>query len=97
MNQELNLPIENLNKYLELLKLKKELLERNPKLVEVQERIDKTLDEVGSNPIERCQVMQQIMIQSAYQLGQVMKETIDYINEVDLPETMNTLVRELKR
>jgi len=93
-HQELNLPVEQLNKYLELLRLRKELLERKPELVEVQEKIDKTLDEVGSNPIERCQVIQHIMVQSAYQLNGAMKEVIDIVNETDLPKLLKELHNE---
>ncbi len=96
MNQELNMPIEDLNKYLELLRRKDEFLKKHPELLPVQEKIDKTLDEVGTNPIERCQVIQHIMVQSAYQLSNAITEVVDIINEANLPRVMVGLLKELE-
>jgi recombinational DNA repair ATPase RecF len=82
-------PTTEVSKYIELIRKRDELLRQKPHLKEVQNKIDETLKTVGNDPVERCQVIQHIMIQSAYQLQAHFDELVEMAPKIDV--TINKL------
>lgn len=78
------IPPEEMEKYLKFYKRRQELLDSSPELRCFQNKIDLTMKEIGSNPIDRCQVIQTIMLQSAYNLSQKFDEVIEDIKTLEM-------------
>lgn len=74
--------IEHMNELIKLTSKRTEFLDKHPELLDFQKKINDTLDEVGSDPVERCLVLQHIMAQSAYELSAKMKDVFEDVEEL---------------
>jgi len=75
--------LNEINKLLPLVRRRQQLLDEHPELLEFQKKIDDTLEEVGTDPHERCVVIQHLMAQSAFNLVGKMKEVREDIDELE--------------
>lgn len=83
-----------MNELIKLTSKRTEFLDKHPELLDFQKKINDTLDEVGSDPVERCLVLQHIMAQSAYELSAKMKDVFEDVEE--LKESMLQLIESTK-
>ena len=88
---------DNINKQLALIRRRDELLKEKPELQEVQDRINATLDEIGNDPIERCRVIQHIMVQSAHNLTNQMKDLLKYTLDSKVIDKLQEVANKLER
>jgi hypothetical protein len=87
--------IEHMNELIRLTSKRTEFLEKHPDLIDFQKKINDTLDEVGSNPIERCVVLQHIMAQSSYELSAKVKDVLVDVEELRI--TLDELIAEHRK
>lgn len=83
-DKDLQVPVEGMNKYLELVRRREQLLAENPSLRETQNKIERTLEEVGDNPYFRCRVLNIILMQSYHNLMTANEAIYDDVTELQM-------------
>ena len=75
---------------------KAEYLASHPHMKYIQDKIDATLEEVGSDPVERCRALNLIMLQSMQELSNSMADLENYVRDSKLSEQLEGLASTLK-